>query len=393
MAGTKVSVNLHQCEQVKFGLLQPHQHPSAILEYHQAQTNFSFQCFSPITALPAVREPSEKRCVLNHFSNRLLKSGLPGAEHAVAYLQHKYRNNLATSTIRQSGGVIISFLSFLMKADISSIKELSRQNIYAYVENDQDRGLKVGGIKTNLQAVYAFLRFLVNQRILASDILDKKIQLKLPELLPRAIPSEDLEALLVLISNVRDLAMILLLLRTGMRIGELLNVKVSDIILPERKILIYLGEKNYQGRVVHFTEDAERALRKWLKERNVNREYLFYGYANKKLGYHAARKALRKYLTQAGLVYKGYSLHSLRHTFATDLLNAGLRLEVLQQLLGHRSIEITMRYARMSDATRESEYFKAMRIIEQGGRYDETHRINSQLQAVFEKKKFIRSNG
>ena len=103
MAGTKVSVNLHQCEQVKFGLLQPHQHPSAILEYHQAQTNFSFQCFSPITALPAVREPSEKRCVLNHFSNRLLKSGLPGAEHAVAYLQHKYRNNLATSTIRQSG--------------------------------------------------------------------------------------------------------------------------------------------------------------------------------------------------------------------------------------------------------------------------------------------------
>ena len=280
-----------------------------------------------------------------------------------------------------------------MKADISSIKELSRQNIYAYVENDQDRGLKVGGIKTNLQAVYAFLRFLVNQRILASDILDKKIQLKLPELLPRAIPSEDLEALLVLISNVRDLAMILLLLRTGMRIGELLNVKVSDIILPERKILIYLGEKNYQGRVVHFTEDAERALRKWLKERNVNREYLFYGYANKKLGYHAARKALRKYLTQAGLVYKGYSLHSLRHTFATDLLNAGLRLEVLQQLLGHRSIEITMRYARMSDATRESEYFKAMRIIEQGGRYDETHRINSQLQAVFEKKKFIRSNG
>jgi integrase/recombinase XerD len=299
MTETKTSINLHQCEQVNFGLLPPHQHPPAILQYHQGQTSFSL-----ITPLPAVQEPTEKRFVLNHFSSRLLKSGLPGSEHAVAYLQHKYRNNLATSTIRQSGGVIISFLSFLMKAGISSIKELSRQNIYAYVENDQDRGLKVGGIKTNLQAVYAFLRFLVNQRILASDILDKKIQLKLPELLPKAIPSEDLEALLVLISNVRDLAMILLLLRTGMRIGELLNVKVSDIILPERKILIYLGEKNYQGRVVHFTEDAERALRKWLKERNVNREYLFYGYANKKLGYHAARKALRKYLTQAGLVHK-----------------------------------------------------------------------------------------
>ena len=387
MTGTKISVNLHPCEQANFGLLPPHQHPSASLQYHKAQSRFS-----PTTSLPAVREPTEKRCVLNHFSSRLLKSGLPGAEHAVDYLQHKYRNNLATSTIKQSGGVVISFLSFLMKGGINSIEEISRQNIYAYIENDQDRGLKIGGIKTNLQSVYAFLRFLVNQGILTPEILDKKIQLKLPELLPKAIPSEDLEALLVLVSNVRDLAMILLLLRTGMRIGELFNVKVSDIILPERKILIYLGEKNYQGRVVHFTEDAERALRNWMKERDVNREYLFYGYANKKLGYHAARKVLRKYLTQAGLVHKGYSLHSLRHTFATDLLNAGLRLEVLQQLLGHRSIEITMRYARMSDTTRESEYFKAMRTIEQGGQDNETYRINSELQTVFEKKKFIRSH-
>ena len=389
MAETITSVNLHQSEQVNFGLLSPpQQNPPVFSEDQQAQTNFS-----PPLALPVAREATEKRRVLDHFSQRLANSSLPGAEHAVSYLKHKYSNNLATSTIRQSGGVIISFLSFLMQAGISSITELSRQNIDAYVENDQDRGLKVGGIKTNLQAVYAFLRFLVNHRILAPDILDKKIQLKLPELLPRAIPSEDLEALLGQINNVRDQAMILLLLRTGMRIGELLNVKVSDIILTERKILIYLGEKNYQGRVVHFTEDAERALRKWLRERNANREYLFYGYANKKISYAAARKALRKYLTKAGLVDKGYGLHSLRHTFATDLLNAGLRLEVLQQLLGHRSIEITRRYARMSDTTREAEYFKAMGIIEQGGRYDETHRINSELQAVFEKKKFIRSHG
>ena len=387
-----LSVNLHQSEQIYFGLLPAHHQSPAIFEYQQAQTNFSSQYFSPLTALPATREPTEKRRVLNHFSQRLSNSRLSGAEHAVSYLQHKYSNNLATSTIKQSGGVILSFLSFLMQAGISSIDELSRQHIEAYIENNQDRGLKIGGIKTNLQGIYAFLRFLVDHGVLTPDILDKKIQLKLPELLPRAIPAEDLEALLVVINNVRDQAMILLLLRTGMRIGELLNVKVSDIILPERKILIYLGEKNYQGRVVHFTEDAERALRKWLKERNAYGEYLFYGYANKKFSYAAARKALVKYLAQAGLAHKGYGLHSLRHTFATDLLNAGLRLEVLQQLLGHRSIEITRRYARMSDTTREAEYFKAMGIIEQGGRYDETHRINSQLQAVFEEKKFIRAN-
>lgn len=391
MTETKISGNFHQSEWVDFGLIPPHQHQPAICEYQPGPPDYTNQYFSPVPALPAVREPTEKRRVLNHFIKRFLRSKLPGADHAISYLQHKYRNNLATNTIRQAGGVTFSFLLFLMKDDIS-IRELSRQNICAYVENAQDRGLQVGGIKTNLRAIYTFIRFLVDQGILPPDILYKKIQLKLPELLPKAIPPEDIETLLAHVNNARDLAMILLLLRTGMRIGELLNLKVTDIILLERKILIYLGEKNYQGRVVYFTEDAERALRKWLKARNVEKEHLFYGYTNEKLCYAAARKVLRKHLTRAELLHKGYSLHSLRHTFATDLLNAGLRLEVLQQLLGHRTIEITRRYARMSDTTREFEYFKAMEIIEQGGRYNETHRINSQLQAVFEEKKFISSH-
>jgi site-specific recombinase XerD len=73
-----------------------------------------------------------------------------------------------------------------------------------------------------------------------------------------------------------------------------------------------------------------------------------------------------KYLDKAGLSNKGYTLHCLRHTFASELLNAGMRLECLQQLLGHSSIEMTRRYARLTDNTRKEEYFKAMTIIERG---------------------------
>jgi hypothetical protein len=91
---------------------------------------------------------------------------------------------------------------------------------------------------------------------------------------------------------------------------------------------------------------------------------------------------------ESGLGHKGYSLHSLRHTFATNMLNAGLRLEVLQQILGHLTIDITLQYARISDMTREDAYFKAMKIIEQGGNH-EHDRVNSELQAVFEEKKFL----
>jgi len=72
-------------------------------------------------------------------------------------------------------------------------------------------------------------------------------------------------------------------------------------------------------------------------------------------------------LRETGFQHKGYTIHSLRHTFASELLNAGMRLECLQLLLGHRDIEMTRRYACLTDKSREEEYFRAMEIIEQGG--------------------------
>ena len=82
--------------------------------------------------------------------------------------------------------------------------------------------------------------------------------------------------------------------------------------------------------------------------------------------YSTARLRFVKYLEEAGLGHKGYTVHCLRHTNASELLNAGMRLEVLQQLLGHQDIEVTRRYARLTDTTRAEEYFRAMAIIEKG---------------------------
>jgi len=85
------------------------------------------------------------------------------------------------------------------------------------------------------------------------------------------------------------------------------------------------------------------------------------------MSYSTARGRFFGYLKSAGLAEKGYTVHCLRHTFASELLNAGMRLECLQQLMGHQDIEVTRRYARLTDRTREEEYFQAMTIIEQGG--------------------------
>jgi site-specific recombinase XerD len=107
-------------------------------------------------------------------------------------------------------------------------------------------------------------------------------------------------------------------------------------------------------------------LETWLKERNFNGEFLFYGNVGRVMSYGGARAIFVKYLKKAGLSHKGYTLHCLRHTCASELLNAGMRLECLQKLLGHTNAEVTRRYARLTDKTREEEYFKAMERIERG---------------------------
>ena len=340
------------------------------------------------SSVPQNCQLNAKRQLLNRLSDRFIASDFPGADLAVEYLYAKYIRNLSVHTIRQSGGVLLSFLGFLYN-DALSLFTLTRQDISAFIEYEQDRGLKPLSVIGYLRALYAFIAFLVEQEVLSHQIMKRKIRIQEPDALPKAIPLEDVQLLLDSVSSVRDRALLLLLLRTGMRIGELLEVKVSDIVLHDRKILIYLGSKNYRGRAVYFNEDAEHALKHWLRLRDSNQRYLFYGVRKEQLSYSGAWGVMRTTLERAGLEDKKYSLHSLRHTFATDMINSGMRIEVLQQLLGHQSIELTMKYARLSDETRERDYFRAMKIIEQGGRDDEPYRVSNALQKVFEEKKLL----
>lgn len=332
----------------------------------------------------------QKRYWVQLSCSRLTESGLPGSDLAAQHVYDKYIKDLSTKTIQSSGRVILYFLHFLNREE-TNLLSLTHQDICKFVECEQERGQKTSSVVNYLRILYAFITCLVEQDILPETVMDRKIRIKLPEALPRFINAEDLQILLGAISSDRDRALILLLLRTGMRIGELLAVQISDISLAERKIMIYLGEKNFQGRAVYYSKDAEQALKKWLNIRPVHSNSLFPGRSvGESISYVTVWANMRDILARVGLSDKGYSLHSLRHTFATDMLNAGMRLEVLQQLLGHQDIEMTMRYARITDLTRENEYFKAMDRIEEGGQYEHRH-INTQLQKVFEKKKLLSS--
>ena len=301
------------------------------------------------------------------FHTRLIEQDLPAKPFVEQYLRHKYRRNCKANTLRQAATSLEQFLSFFANRGNTVLEQLSREDIEAFVEALQDRGLKPTTVNTRLRNVYAFVRYLIIEyKVFSWELMERKIKLKLPERLPRAIDPQHLDQLLAAIDNCRDRALILLLLRSGMRIGELRKCRVEDIDLYEQKILIYQSDKTCVGRTVYYSADAQQALLAWLKVRDAHKQHLFYGRGDKPLSYAAARCIFKKCLQKAGLQYSDYTLHCLRHTFATDLLNATMPLECLRELLGHCSMEITRRYARLSDKTREEEYFKAMERILKG---------------------------
>ena len=307
------------------------------------------------------------RKILERAIQQINTAELLGSEHVISYLQDQYRRNCKAATIRSAAAAIVSFLVFLKQYSIGQLEDIRRHHIGAFVEHEQDRGLKITSARQKLQHVYAFMRYLSREDRVVPELLLRKIHLKLPQRLPRAIPAEDVMKLLSVVNHVRNRAIILLLLRTGIRIGEALNLQTTDVELNERTVKISEGEKNATGRVVYLSEDARQALAGWLKARQVYKPRLFYSQGHGYLCYNSARVMFKKYLHKAGLGDKGYTLHCLRHTCATELLNAGMRIECLQQLLGHSKLEVTRIYARLSDKTREQEYFKAMAIIEAGG--------------------------
>jgi len=335
--------------------------------------------FRTLGCTPVLPKPSKsKNPFIQKCLKRLVKKGLFGRPHVKRYLYDLHRRGCRPNTIRSSFTAIFLFLSHLKRLGRTYLETITRDDLSRFIEDQQDRGLKPSTVSNRLSTLYAFLGYLVEQKIVHPDVIKKKMYVKVPDALPRAIDPEDVQKFLSMIRTSRDWAMILTLLRTGMRIGELLDTKVSSVNLREKRIEIFEASKNRIGRVVYLSDDAVYALKVWFKKRNPEKEHLFYGQKHTALTYSAARARFFKYLEKAGLSHKGYTLHSLRHTFASEMLNGGMSLQCLQELLGHSCIEMTRRYARLTDITRREQYYKAMAIIERGdinGHYRFDHQL------------------
>ena len=153
----------------------------------------------------------------------------PTPQHFVEqYLREQHRRQCRPNTLRKSSIAIDSFLTFLRKTGKTHLEEITREDLGAFVEHEQDRGLKASTVKTRLRILNAFLRFLIDDDVIRPEVLSKRMIIKVPDALPRAMYPDDVGQLLCVIKDIRDRAIIVVLLRTGMRIGELFYIPFCD---------------------------------------------------------------------------------------------------------------------------------------------------------------------
>jgi site-specific recombinase XerD len=176
--------------------------------------------------------------LLEHILCDISRSALPAKEHFSEYMRQKYRRNCKPNTLRQAAGSLMQFLSFYRDNGKKYPEQMEREDIEAFIEALQDRGLTPATVRTRLCGVYAFIRFMIEKKAVGYDLLERRIKLRLPDRLPRAIDPGDLKQLLPVIDKNRDRALILLLLRTGMRIGGIMGtsmilcVSVDNVMKP-----------------------------------------------------------------------------------------------------------------------------------------------------------------
>ena len=293
-------------------------------------------------------------------------SCLEPTSHAqvITYLQSLHTRAYSPDTLYAVAGVIKKFLRLLPSARATLLSaNLTRtepHDLDSFISAARAAGLAPSTINNKLSLLREFFSFLVEEGVMGRQpVLRHRHHLAAPTTLPKPMPEADLVRFFKVVDPVRDRLLFLLMLRCGLRVSEACALTWEDVDLPALTMRVE-GGKGDVDRVAYLAPDVERALRLW-QAHHTGSPYLFP--SRKVAGAHLGRRnvftMMQKYLRQAGVV-RSYSPHCLRHTFATQLLNAGVALEVLKELMGHRSIQMTLRYAELYETTKRRQYDEAM---------------------------------
>lgn len=281
---------------------------------------------------------------------------VPEIESFVSWLR---RWSPQSSTAVHYGSDLKLFFAWLQKP----CKEVKVQDIDAFIEHCQKEGHAIGTINRRLCALRSFYKFLVvqDESAIRNPVILKRHFIRRGQQLPRDVEDKILEALFARIQQPRDRAMFLLMLRCGLRVGEVRNLSLSDLYLePSSGSLprIWVHGKGNSQRVAYLSSQPLAALKAWLEIRpEVQDEAVFVNRFGKRLSVTGIQDRLAGYCHQAGL---WMTCHQFRHTFGRHLTEARVPVTSIQRLFGHTHLQSTEVYLHISDAQAQADYQAAM---------------------------------
>jgi site-specific recombinase XerD len=257
---------------------------------------------------------------------------------------------------------------------ITCLADVKRQYVLDYVDHRLAAGYAASGVNQDLRYFHAFLLYLQDQGWQIPLALLRVPSLKQPDRLPRFLTDEQVKRLRDDFEQrvaqahsfaqqrdaLLDRAAFYLLWQGGLRLGEVEELRLEDLDLAGRKLIVRQG-KGQKDRTVFLTDTAIQALRAYLDVRGMGTSDHVFLYRNQPLCKDLVSARIRAAGERAGVKV---TPHRLRHTFATQLLNAGCHVTSIQKLLGHRRLNSTMGYARVHEHTVAADYYAAMAQIE-----------------------------
>ena len=291
----------------------------------------------------------------------------------VNFRRYLKRRNYSKHTVKYYLNIIKQYVVWI---DVP-LEHVSAEKIDDYIDYLHNKRIRPASINLYLAVIRVFYNHLrYEEKIKLSNPVKNGCRLRVPKPLPRCLREEDVHQLFRVIKNKRDFAMFKLMLRCGLRVEEVSNLTLGAIDLKRRRIIVYHG-KGSKDRVVYISDDAHDALMAYLKIRlglRVKKVFLVEkgNFKGQSISVRGIQKRMEYYAKKTGLKV---SCHRLRHTMATQLLNAEAEIETIQDLLGHNWITTTQRYCRVSNLKVQRDYFKAMRNVLQRSAQPSSHSI------------------
>ncbi len=243
---------------------------------------------------------------------------------------------------------------------------ISFHDVDAYIAHCRDLGHTGATVNRRLAALRCFYRFLDLETGDAppNPVRPRRHAIRKGRRLPRDARDDDLDKIFAVITAPRDRAIFLIMLRCGLRIGEVHRLSRNDLCLvpaPGCQPCVRVHGKGDAWRTVYLSPQVVAALKDWLAVRlAVESSALFLSRNGNRLSVSGIQERLARYCRQAGV---WISCHQLRHTFGRHMVEAGMPVTSIQRLLGHRRLRTTQTYLYLSDRQVQAEYDAAMTRI------------------------------